>query len=85
MKCRNIELLLLTGILLVYSYATYQRNIIWKSGTSLWQDVIRKSPNKARPYKNLGVAYYRDNIYHQAITQFKKASAIKAQFSRYPL
>ena len=42
--------------------ATIRRNLIWRTPLTLWQDVIVKSPNKARGYMNLGheqFNYYR--------------------------
>ena len=43
-------------IVLCFSYATFQRNAIWGSSVSLWEDVVKKSPGKARPLNHLGVA-----------------------------
>ena len=34
----------------------WQRNEVWRTEVSLWSDTVRKSPNKARPLYNLGVA-----------------------------
>ena len=48
------------AVLLAFSGMTYARNQIWKTEISLWEDVIRKSPNKARGYGNLG-NYYCDH------------------------
>jgi len=47
-------LLLITVIL---SIATINRNRVWSSSLSLWEDTVRKSPGKGRPHKNLGLAY----------------------------
>lgn len=44
-------------IVLVFSGMTYARNNVWCSGASLWEDVIRKSPDKARGYIKLGGVY----------------------------
>jgi tetratricopeptide (TPR) repeat protein len=50
---------LLCGVIIVFSLMTYQRNKVWKNELTLWHDVIKKSPNKARPYIELGAAYGR--------------------------
>jgi tetratricopeptide (TPR) repeat protein len=42
---------LLTGL-------TYARNEVWTSNLSLWEDSVKKSPNKARPHNNYGRALY---------------------------
>ena len=36
---------------------TFKRNTVWSSELSLWQDVGRTSPNKARGYAWLGKVY----------------------------
>ena len=40
----------------VLSMWTYQRNQVWENDLTLWTDVVKKSPNKARPRVNLGRA-----------------------------
>jgi len=41
-------------IVLGLGAGTYKRNVVWGDAVSLWEDVIRKSPRKVRPYNNLG-------------------------------
>ncbi len=60
-------------ILLIYSTFTIQRNLVFKDGMSLWQDALKKSPNKIRPYLNVGAMYHRDNRNEEAIKVMKKA------------
>jgi hypothetical protein len=38
--------------------ATVLRNEVWRDETTLWNDVVAKSPHKARPYYNLEKAYF---------------------------
>jgi len=47
----------LAVIVAILSIATYQRNGIWKNPTTLWSDVLMKSPNKARAHFGRGTAY----------------------------
>ncbi|MFC1485602.1 tetratricopeptide repeat protein [Candidatus Latescibacterota bacterium] len=62
------------GILVsCYSFATYQRNFVWKNEYSLWTDVIKKSPMKKRPYINLGNYFYEHGDIAQAEQLFKTA------------
>src|SRR3989339_69162 len=42
---------------IVYSKLTYQRNIVWGSELSLWEDIAKKSPKKWRVHYNLGSEY----------------------------
>ncbi len=37
--------------------ATFLRNTVWSSETSLWEDAARKSPARVRPHQNLGTYY----------------------------
>jgi tetratricopeptide (TPR) repeat protein len=58
------------GILL-FSFWTYQRNFIWMTPITLWEDNIKKSPNKARVHGNLGKAYLDNNMNEKALTHFE--------------
>jgi hypothetical protein len=40
---------MLAVIIIALTGATYARNSVWKDEMSLWQDVVNKSPDKARP------------------------------------
>ncbi len=62
------------GLLLAGAAAVLalRRNAVWKDDFTLWTDTIRKSPNKARPYYNLGNAYLKRKEYGQAIAQYDR-------------
>ncbi len=63
----------LAAAAIVSAGLAYTRNIVWKSEVSLWEDVIRKSPLKARGYNGLGLAYFNKSRYDKAIEAFGKA------------
>ncbi len=65
-------------ISLLFCIGTYQRNIIWKDPVTLWEDTVKKSPNKSRPYFNVGLSYYDISRYKDAIEAFQKAIQIKS-------
>jgi len=69
--------LMLTVILGV---ATWQRNFIWGDTIRLWQDVVKKSPNKARPYNNLAVAMENSGRRQEAMQVLSKAIAVDPSF-----
>jgi len=75
---------LVVAILLVivsfYSFQAYQRNKVWKNEITLWQDTVEKSPHKARPYNNLGVAYAQEGKLDQAWDNFNKALKMDPQY-----
>ncbi len=50
-------LTLLVAIVGSLGLATYERNKVWLDEITLWSDVVKKSPKKARGYVNLGRAY----------------------------
>lgn len=53
--------------------ATYQRNSIWYSLLSLWEDVAIKSPQKSRVHNNLGNCNVLLDRYFQALEEYRKA------------
>lgn len=64
------RILTITGIILTLSFLTFQRNKIWKNEITLWQDVVKKSPNKPRAHLNLGQAYLRYGKNQRALEEF---------------
>jgi len=50
-----------------FSLSTFQRNRIWANNETLWTDVIKKSPLKARPWRSRGYGYMNQG------TQMKNA------------
>jgi len=60
-------------ILLLFSAATFHRNRVWESPLTLWGDVVKKSPYKARGYNNLGFSWYRRSSIERAIKNYNEA------------
>jgi Flp pilus assembly protein TadD len=58
---------------LVFTGITYARNNVWNDKIALWQDVVNKSPEKARGYIHLGSAYFEKKDHDKAIKYYKKA------------
>ena len=59
---------------------TYERNEIWVDRITIWQDCVDKSPHKARPYNNLGVALAEEGQYVKAIELYQKALQINPAY-----
>jgi protein O-mannosyl-transferase len=55
------------------SLAAYARNMIWQDEVTLWEDVVQKSPHKARPHYNLGVAYQGQGRLDDAVREYQAA------------
>jgi len=70
---RNRAILFTSLFLILYGHGTYIRNVQFKNSTSLWLDVVDKSPNLARAHSNLGNIYRTKGYYEQAIERLKKA------------
>lgn len=72
---------ILAGIvLLCLSVGTIQRNRVWRDSVTLWEDVVRKSPGKARPHYNLGNAYSQRGRTDEAIEQYLQSVRLRPEY-----
>jgi tetratricopeptide (TPR) repeat protein len=60
-------------LLIILSGLTIKRNMLWQDSIALWEDTIKKSPHKSRPYSNLGNIYNEREMYKDAETVYLKA------------
>jgi tetratricopeptide (TPR) repeat protein len=69
----------LTVCLLIALFAagTVQRNRVWSDPIIFWQDCVRKSPGKAIPCNNLGLAYKEAGGLDNALLFLNRALAIR--------
>jgi Tfp pilus assembly protein PilF len=67
---------ILVTVVVALSGAAYARNNVWRSEISLWEDVVGKSPRKARPHNNLGKAYNEAEMVERAIEHLKRAISL---------
>ncbi|NQV17424.1 MAG: tetratricopeptide repeat protein [Armatimonadetes bacterium] len=79
-KRKSIMFILLMIIIFSYGYATFNRNKVWKTRYTLWSDVVKKSPNKARPNYNLGNVWTRAGKHDIAIKYYNRAVKTKPDF-----
>jgi len=73
LKIAVIIILIIASINIVL---TYQRNKIWKTEYTLWADCLKKSPHKARPHNNVGLALFTKGKSEEAIDHYNKAILI---------
>ena len=73
--------LLYVMIISFHAYGTYQRNIVWATELSLWEDSVKKSPNSFNTQMNYGVALMAKGQYEDALVHFRKAMEIKPNHS----
>lgn len=64
---------LLCIVACIFSIWSFQRNAVWADELTLWQDCVKKSPDKARPRNNLGDVLLRLGMTDEAIRNFSKA------------
>ena len=79
-KNKKIALGLIFLIIGTNSFATYQRNKIWKNEGTLWNDVIAKSPDKARPYLCRGNYYKNLKRNKEALSDFTKSISLNPAY-----
>ncbi|MBF0345660.1 MAG: tetratricopeptide repeat protein [Nitrospirae bacterium] len=72
---------------LTFTAMTYNRNRIWQSPITLYEDNIKKLPTSIFAHINLGVAYFNELEYDKAIAEFKEAKSLNPLFglTHYPL
>jgi Flp pilus assembly protein TadD len=63
------------------AYATNQRNKVWRSDESLWQDVVAKSPGNSRGLMNYGNVLMKKGNYADALGYFRRAQVIAPRYS----
>ena len=81
-KHKKLLLSSLVLIISILSIMTYMRNNIWKTPFSLWNDVIKKSPNKSRPYLSRGLFYYMKGDLDLAIADYTRAIKLKPDYAQ---
>jgi len=62
---------------IILSVTAHARNMIWRNEVTLWEDVVKKSPYKARPHTNLGSYYEKQERLDDAVREYQ--TAIKLQ------
>lgn len=73
---RGTLIRILSCIIIVFTFMSYQRNKVWANELTLWEDTIKGSPNKARVNANLGRVYGSRGEYTQAIYYLSRAIAL---------
>ncbi len=68
-------------VVVVLAGLTIQRNTVWTSGITLWEDAERKSPNLARPHLNLGVEYQTAGNINGAQREYEHALSLNASLT----
>ena len=72
---------LICSVVLLFSFWTFARNRIWHDRITLWGDCVEKSPAKARPHNNLGVALKSQGRLAEAVAHFKETIRLDPGFA----
>jgi tetratricopeptide (TPR) repeat protein len=64
-------------IIAALAVGTYERNKVWTTDTGVWLDSIKKSPNKDRPYNNVGAILMHRGKLQEAKPYIEKAVSLK--------
>jgi tetratricopeptide (TPR) repeat protein len=66
-------------LIAIYSIGTVERNKAWKDSYSLWEDVVKKSPQSAVAHEYFGYALYSQGRLDEAIEQYRIALSLNPQ------
>ncbi|MBU9888993.1 MAG: tetratricopeptide repeat protein [Candidatus Omnitrophica bacterium] len=77
---RSIGVMAGIFLLLLFSGMTYARNRVWSSEKVFWEEVIRKSPQKARGYNNLGQYYCATGKTEKGFELFERALQLNPRY-----
>lgn len=68
------------AIIVLFSFLTYERNKVWQTQISLWQDVVLKSPRKARGYYNLAIAQIKKGNFNSGMDLLSESIRLKPNY-----
>jgi protein O-mannosyl-transferase len=75
-KSKKVLIYVFSAVLVIFSMLTFYRNKVWQSEVTLWEDIVKKSPGKARSHGNLGNAYMTEGRIEEAKVLIRKAIEI---------
>jgi len=73
---KTVQLIISCGIVFLIAaqgHTTYMRNVIFKTGITLWADNVNKSPNLHRPHHNLSDELISAGNFDEGASELKKA------------
>lgn len=71
------------AIALSFLFAAYNRNFVWKSEESLWQDTVNKSPMKPIPHDWLAESYRNMGRIDEAIKEHRTAISLASELHHF--
>lgn len=68
-------------LIFLLSAMSFQRTAVYKNNFSLWMDVVKKSPLKARTLINLGLAYEANKMQEDAAKNYLLAASLYPEYA----
>jgi Flp pilus assembly protein TadD len=81
-KLEWVRVTLLSAAVILLVFWTYERNSVWADDLILWRDCVEKSPKKARPHNNLGIALASRGRFKEASGHYSEALRIRPDFPK---
>ena len=75
-KLKTMAIIVSLFLIAVFSFMTYNRNLVWKNTEALFSDVTKKYPDDATGFRVLGTAYNQRGDYRNALHCFSRAIEI---------
>ncbi len=79
-KIKSYLYVVLIIYIIFFLYTTYNRNKVWKNGTTLFSDVIKKYPSRPFGYWACGIANAKTYNIYEAIDNYDKAIKLKPDY-----
>jgi protein O-mannosyl-transferase len=76
-----VRKLLALSLLAILAIQCHQRNAVWASGLSLWQDAVTKGPLVPRSRVNLALAYGKQERWRESVEHLEAALEIQPDFA----
>jgi len=80
-KYNRIAVCVVIILMVLLTAATFQRNRVWVTKLSLWEDAARKSPMKARVHNDLGFTYQEHGRINEAVQEYKTALRLNPYYA----
>ena len=79
-KRKKVLILLLSIIVIVYGFATFQRNKVWENRYTLWSDILKKAPQKARSHYYMGIILSDAGQKRRAMNYYLQAIKLRPDY-----
>jgi tetratricopeptide (TPR) repeat protein len=80
-KRASIRRLLVVALLGLFAIIAHERNAVWTTGLSLWQDAVAKGPLVPRSRVNLALAYGKQERWQESIEHLRVALRIQPEYA----